>query len=217
MFFVLSIVDLLVLLFLSRLVTRSLSRLIHNTTHRLRLTVKIFSFLLLPGTLIHELSHLLVSRLLGVKTHAFVLTPVLEENTVRLGSISIEKTDPFRKTLIGIAPLLVGLALVVLLLWWVANRVEPAVWQILLVGYGIFQVSNTMFPSKADMTGAPQVVILLLGILIALLIIFGNGASFLIAIGSSTFFEQAVSYLTGVVGIDTVALTILHILLRLRR
>ena len=74
----------------------------------------LFFFLLLPGTIVHELSHLLAARLLGVGTGGISLTPKVVQNQVRLGAIRIKGTDIVRGSLIGVAPLLVGTGLVYL-------------------------------------------------------------------------------------------------------
>lgn len=217
MFIILSIIDFIVLFFLSRLITRALSRLIHRVTGRISLTVRIFSFVLLPGTFVHELSHYLVAHALGVRTFGFVLSPILEEGTVRLGSVSIQKTGPFRKTLVGLAPFLIGLFLLFSLLWWVSSDTGSPVWKILLVLYGVFQVSNTMFPSEADISGAPIFVILLVGALLAGLYFFDSSRVVLDSIVLLGFFEAAVFYLTWIIVIDVTSLGIIHGFLRIRR
>ncbi len=115
--------------------------------------LRLSAVVLLPGTIIHELSHWFVAELLGVKTGAIDYMPRFESEGMRMGSIQIAKTDPFRFTLIGLAPLVVGISFMV-----IAVHFLPApVWNhfswwptIPLISFTVL-VSNTMFSSKADL------------------------------------------------------------------
>lgn len=216
MFFFLSIFELFILYFFSRLITKSLSHLIHRKTRKVHLTVKIFSFLLLPGTFLHELAHYVVAHMLGVRTFDFVLLPKLEAQHVRLGSVTIAKTDIIRRTLIGIAPLLLGVTIIFVCIWWVLLAASHPLWLLLLLGVIIFQISNTMFPSKADISKMVAFFIVFLFLLVTLLLWLSNWAGTAYALGSLSYFQTAVSYFTIIIGIDIVALLLLQILLRIR-
>ena len=77
----------------------------------------LYSILVLPGTIIHELSHWIVAEVLGVRTGQISIFPDLETgaSTRRLGSVATAKSDPFRAFLIGIAPFISGLAILAVL------------------------------------------------------------------------------------------------------
>lgn len=213
MFLFFCIIDLAVLFFLSRLITRALSRLIHTKTRKLSLTVKIFSFLFLPGTFLHELAHYVIAHVVGVRIYDFVLMPKLEEDTVRLGSVSMAKSDLLRRTIIGIAPLVFGLGSIFFSLWWINMQPTYIYWQVALAGFFTFLISNTMFPSKADMKGtAPFFVILLCGI-IAAFVFFGNGTEAVYTFGSSKYFKTALYYFSIIIAVDIGVFSLLRILL----
>jgi hypothetical protein len=78
-------------------------------TRHINLAVTLFALLFLPGVLLHEASHFVVARLLGVRTRKFSLIPqVTVDAKLRLGYVETVKADVFRDTLIGAAPLLIG-------------------------------------------------------------------------------------------------------------
>jgi hypothetical protein len=134
-----------------------------------------YFWLLAPGVILHELSHWLLAKVLFVPTGDMALfSPSknrAQNNKVILGYVEIYKTDPLRQSLIGIAPLLIGIAA----LAFIANLLQfrygfsdgtqilhifqnlPAdllktVSQPinLLWLYLVFTISNGMLPSSAD-------------------------------------------------------------------
>jgi hypothetical protein len=130
-----------------------------------------FWVLFLPGTLLHELSHWLTAFLLGVKTGNFSLWPQMKKSgELQMGAVQVELSDPFRHSLIGLAPLIFGSIAVLLIgqgrlelghLGEALNSgdleiIGQAVFQILLVPdvwlwfYLIFAISNAMLPSASD-------------------------------------------------------------------
>jgi hypothetical protein len=156
-----------------------LERWIHQHLHGIGLlltgnqdaAVLLYALPLLPGVLLHELSHWLVAKLLGVKTARMSLLPKRQRGgRVQLGAVVVQKTDAVRASLIGVAPLVSG-SLVVLLIgqrildvsamggalrtenlgmifsaWLTALR-APDMW---LWVYLLFAVANAMLPSPAD-------------------------------------------------------------------
>ena len=56
------------LLFSQRVLTREIQAVLFLLTRRPRMSLGIFSALFFPGVLLHEASHLVTARLLGVKT-----------------------------------------------------------------------------------------------------------------------------------------------------
>jgi hypothetical protein len=131
----------------------------------------LYAAIFLPGVAVHEMSHWLMAKLLGVKTNKFSLWPQRQPNGVlRLGYVETGKVDFVREALIGIAPLLAGSAVVVLIgyerlgigplgiaiaqgkfdamIQGVAATVKSA--DVLIWLYLIFTVSNSMLPSESD-------------------------------------------------------------------
>jgi hypothetical protein len=131
----------------------------------------LYFVLLLPGILIHELSHWLAAKLLGVRTGKISLWPSRRRgNQMRMGSVRVARTDPFRASLIGVAPLISGSITILIIgqlilglgdLGEVLRNGEwGQVWESLLTYlqapdfwlwlYLIFAVSNAMLPSETD-------------------------------------------------------------------
>ena len=135
-------------------------------------TVAIWVFFLvfLPGILVHELSHWLAAKMLGVPTGRIVIWPQAKRNnTVWLGTIQVGRADPLRSSLIGLAPLVTGSLLVVLIgahlrldtladvlttgQWetgWAALSQSVGLPDFWLWVYLIFAIANRMLPSPAD-------------------------------------------------------------------
>jgi len=141
--------------------------------HRLirLLPLDLLFFLLLPGTLLHELSHLFTAEILQVPTGELSLRPHLDDDQIKLGSAQVGMTDPIRLTLIGTAPFVTGtlvlwLILVVGLGLDLAHLALPAFnyWHILFY-YLIFAIANTMFSSPSDLQAAALPIVLLLIVL----------------------------------------------------
>ncbi|MBN1995352.1 MAG: hypothetical protein JW953_21875 [Anaerolineae bacterium] len=130
----------------------------------------VFWVLFLPGTFLHELSHWLTAKLLRVKTGRFSLWPKQRRGQLQMGAVQVEVADPFRHSLIGLAPLIFGSIAILLIglgwlelggvgqaltggdlevMWQVISKVlgTPDVWLWL---YLIFAISNAMLPSASD-------------------------------------------------------------------
>lgn len=164
-------VSLLLFLAVQRLLFRELQAIFLLLTRRPSTAVGLFSLLLFPGVFLHELSHFLMARLLGVRTGRFSLIPkVLANGNVRLGYVETSATDPLRDTLIGAAPLISGMVVVSLLMieplgilpvasylinvdwntFWAEVHKLPARPDFWLWFYLAFAVSSTMLPSSSD-------------------------------------------------------------------
>ncbi len=132
-----------------------------------RAVAAVHFLLLLPGIVVHELSHWLAARLLGVRCGPISLGPQRKRGQqVRFGSVQIGRTDAVRESLIGLAPLVVGTGLVLVLARWgfgllPTAELRPALWPARLLRclqardawlwvYLIFAVANAMLPSASD-------------------------------------------------------------------
>src|SRR5512135_1604730 len=78
--------------------------------------VRLLFYLLLPGILLHEGSHYLVAKLLFVRTNGINIgVGRAKKKQISLGSVNIDRTDPVRESLIGVAPFIVGIGAIWLL------------------------------------------------------------------------------------------------------
>lgn len=172
--------------------------------------------LFLPGIVLHELSHWVAARLLGVRTGKVGLWPSrVREGWVRLGYVEIEETDAVRESLIGLAPLVSG-ALGVLLItahvvrlgqlgpsvqagdWlgvWAGLGGVPDLW---LWVYLIFATSNAMVPSPSDRR--PWLSLgLFLGVLAGM--VYAAGLSLPMPAGSAEWLARGLRYLAMALGV----------------
>jgi hypothetical protein len=135
-----------------------------------RAAVVIYYLLLLPGILLHELCHLVMARLLGLKVGKLSLGPKARGQYVQLGSVTVASGGVLRDSLVGMAPFLGGTAVLLAVGyrvfdvgalgeawlsggWRAVLGAVPSVWQVPDFGlwaYVIFAVSNAMMPSAAD-------------------------------------------------------------------
>ena len=136
--------------------------------------IELLSWVLLPGTIIHELSHMIISELLFVRTFRFSFKPTIIDNKVRIGSLEITQADPFRKTMIGLAPIFIGISVLSCGYFFylkeffqdpgqILHFSLPQVVLLMLVLYGFFIISLTMFSSKKDLESSiiPFIIIML--------------------------------------------------------
>ena len=161
----------LAFLVVQRWLHRELQAVFLLLTRRPVSALGLFSLLFFPGVLLHELSHFVMARLLGVRTGKLSLLPkVLANGNLRLGFVETAQTDPLRDTLIGAAPLISGMAVVSILglkplgilpltgmlfdpdwaTFWVEAAKLPARPDFWLWFYLAFTVSSTMLPSASD-------------------------------------------------------------------
>lgn len=97
------------LLLLQRSLHRETQAILLLITRRVDIALSMFSLLFFPGVLLHEGSHFLMARILGVRTGRFSLVPrPMENGDLQMGFVETESTDWLRDTLIGAAPLLTG-------------------------------------------------------------------------------------------------------------
>ena len=183
------------LLFLQRGLHREIQAVFLLLTRRTDLAIALFSLLFFPGVLLHEASHYLMAKILGVPTGKVSLIPQsMEGNRLRLGYVETGKTDLLRDALIGAAPLLSGGAFVAYV--GIFRLSLLAVWEALTAGnldatlaalsasvhapdfwlwfYLMVAVSSTMFPSQADRR-AWLPLALVLALIVGSALLFGAG------------------------------------------
>ena len=145
------------------------------------MAILINQIVFLPGVVLHEMSHLVVARLLGVPTMGFSVWPKKQsDGSLRLGYVHTKKVDFVRESLIGVAPLIFGCAAVAAIglklldlddvgiallrgdflngfinVLHVFRSADLFIW-----GYVLFALSNTMMPSSSDRRAWPVLGIL---------------------------------------------------------
>lgn len=163
LFLILFLSELVLLFFLSQLLTRLLSSVLLHLTRNNHVTIHTLSVIFLPGVIIHELAHMLAASLLFVPVGHIEFFPQIHGDYVKLGSVAIGRTDPLRRFVVGVAPVILGLTVITAAFFFYFSSFLPlpVFWKILLLLYLLFEVGNTMFSSRKDMEGAVAFLILL--------------------------------------------------------
>lgn len=121
---------------------------------------------------------MLIAEILGVRTGEFSFIPeIMEKNKIKAASLKVSRTGPVRQTIIGLAPVFVGLTIIFSLTNFVLQPLiqnpnlflnqELKFYLLDFISfYLIFIISNTMFSSKKDLEAAllPITFIILIGI-----------------------------------------------------
>lgn len=161
---------LLILAYLSNRVSNELQYLVYYGTGSKNMPVVILFLALLPGVFVHEASHWLTARLLGLKTGKFRVWPKRSGKYIGMGSVSVERGGTLLDSLVGMAPLIIGTFLIALIghrvfnayliseaildtrwqdglraMWIALNKPDGALW-----AYLLFAIGNAMFPSSSD-------------------------------------------------------------------
>jgi hypothetical protein len=165
------ILGLVALLFIQRSLHREIQAIFLIATRNPGITMGAFSLIFFPGVFLHELSHLLMAKLLGVRTGNFSLIPEpMPDGRLQLGYVEAAQADIFRDSLVGAAPLITGTMFVAfaavdrlhLVVMWDTLRMGQ--WSLFTLGlqtlpnipdfwiwlYLTFAVSSTMMPSESD-------------------------------------------------------------------
>jgi hypothetical protein len=221
------LVALVVFAFLQRSLHREIQAFFLILTRSPGVTQVIFAVIFFPGVLLHELSHFLTAKILGVQTGKFSLIPQAQpDGKLRLGYVETASGGFVRDALIGAAPLVTGSLFVayaaiyqihLLPLWdlmrsadwgafWTMLASIPKVPDFWLWFYLTFTISSTMMPSQSDRHAWLPLGLLIVG-LVAAAILAGAG-SWMLANLAPPFnqFLQALAMIFGLSGV-------LHILL----
>jgi hypothetical protein len=162
---------LVLLVFLQRFLHREIQAFFLILTRRPGLTETIFALIFLPGVFLHESSHFITAKLLGVQTGNFSLIPQAQPNgKLRLGYVEVTSGGFIRDALIGAAPLVTGSLFVAYVAIWhfhllpLWDFIRLSDWNGFWMGlatvlkatdfwlwfYLTFTVSSTMMPSASD-------------------------------------------------------------------
>ena len=158
--------ELSLLYFFSRWVTMGLFDLFLLMFRTRSVATAFILILEFPGTVVHELSHLFTAEILGVHTGKLRLEPEsIRGENITAGSVTIAESDPFRRYLIGLAPMFSGIIILTAISFFLPGLINSAFQQgipfyqnpqfyvLLATGYLLFAASNTMFPSPQDLNG----------------------------------------------------------------
>jgi len=175
-----------------RLAHYFMSSVLYLTQHE-GLAVAAYAIFILPGTLVHETSHWLIAKMVGVRTEGFDILPKLSnDGTIRLGAVGIRGGNLAQHALIGLAPMVVGSLLTVWLSYSLVDvdalgyALESGHWgavpevllaslrkpDALLALYLLFTISDAIFLSAPDREPVQQLG-LYLGLVLIPLYIFG--------------------------------------------
>ncbi|MBN1135590.1 MAG: hypothetical protein JXM73_03350 [Anaerolineae bacterium] len=224
---------LLLLLWVAHWITRRLHFLGMRWLNDPDLVLWVYFALILPGVVLHELSHFLTAWLLGVRASLPAIGPERSgsrrSGRVSLGSVRVAKADPLRYSLIGLAPLLAGATVIFLIGAHVLGVDEltgrgldgfwaglgdllrvPDVWLWL---YLIFAISNAMLPSESDMQPVRPVLIFLGIVAVVAVVVVGlpNVPPAIVA-GVSAFAAYLASAFALTLAVDAVFMLVIALL-----
>lgn len=225
---------LLPLLWVKGWITRSLQELSLRWAGDPGAAMVVYFVVVLPGVVVHELSHWLMALVLGVRVGKLSLGPVHKgrSSRVSLGSVRVGKVDPVRASLIGLAPLLGATAVILLIgnqvldvktlaaalaggdLAAIQDRLAalvrvPDFWLWL---YLIFAISNAMLPSESDMS-AVRPVLIFLGLAAAIILVVGGLPA--VPVGVVEAVGSVVGYLVSAFGLTLAADAVFMLLIAL--
>ncbi|HJX45601.1 MAG TPA: hypothetical protein VJ399_00305 [Patescibacteria group bacterium] len=186
--------ELIILYYLSRKLTNKIWIIFFKLTKSKKASTYFYSFLFLPGIIFHEISHFLAALFLLVPVGRINLNPTFEEDTkgnikeIKLGSVEIGKAGLIRGTLVGFAPFIFGITLILLGIGWVISKELLGNWTVVLISiYIIFEIGNTMFLSRSDLKTALELTLVVV-VLCLILYLFGIR----ISLDPQSFLSQSV-------------------------
>jgi hypothetical protein len=167
--FLLFIGELILIYFLAHSVLNYSFSLFRKFSFSDSVIIWLISFLYLPGTILHEISHYFFALILAMHPEEVSILPHIEKNHIRLGHVLYRKhsMDFIRPTIVGIAPFFGAIGL----LWVIQSfHLFPGNiwWQTVVFGYLILAITANMFSSKQDLVDLIYIFppFILIGILI---------------------------------------------------
>jgi len=206
------IFELIILYFLSRKLTNKIWLIFYKITRNKKASTYIYSVLFLPGIIFHELAHFLTALFLLVPVGKISLGPKFDEDErgnlkeIKLGSVAIGKAGLVRGTLIGFAPFIFGVLIILLTVDFIYSKNLLNNWTVVLVAiYIIFEIGNTMFLSRSDVKTALELTLVIVAFYL-ILYAFGVRLSFnpqgLLSQTVVDLFKSADKFLLVPIGVD---------------
>ena len=200
------------LLWADRWLHRRLQGVMYLLSDDEEIAIWLYAIILLPGVMLHEVSHALAAAVVGVKIGRINILPRRVGKRIQLGFVPVQQTDFIRASFIGAAPLLCGGLAVVVLGYKVFGAPEviaalaaqdwltavqglaaafqaPDAW---IWAYFVFAIGNTMLPSRSDVHAWPFIGFVAL-VFTFLVLLFGGSALLLDGLGQ--FLTVAVRWL----------------------
>ncbi len=218
----LSFILLILLYFISKRISSALYTIFLLISQNKHFTNILLALIFLPGTILHEMSHFLAATILRVPTGNLSVLPEEEkEGEIKAGKLELGKADPFRYSLIGLAPILTGLTVIFILGKNSGLELNSLFnFKITVMQLAVFFVSIvisvTMFSSRKDaeslIISGPIILLITLSLyLIGVRVILNQNLTE--AIGA--FFTSINKYLLFILILDWLLLIILHLMVNL--
>ena len=226
-----------VLLVVQRWIQTHLGGVALLLTGRSDRAVIVYAILMFPGVVLHELSHWIMAKLLGVRTGSLSLLPQVQpDGTVQLGYVTYYKGQnlgPIRESLVGGAPLLAGTAVILLIGFRVfsvsnltaaiqtgsvdaltlalTNLLETNDFLVWL--YLLFAIANAMLPSRSDRRAWPAFLLIMAVLTVA---VYGLGLQQLVVEGLAGPITDVFGYLglalSLAIGVDLIFMLLIYFL-----
>ncbi len=224
---------LLALAWASRTIGLLIQEIVYRLTGSGDMAMVILFLVYLPGIFIHELSHWLMAKVVGLKTGKFRVWPQKKGKYIGMGAVTVNRGGTVRDSLVGMAPLLTGSGLMTLIAGevfgadrlagvWAQGNALDVVTSIfdalaqqqdgLIWAWAIFAVANAMMPSASDRQPLKMLLLYLALVGIGYVLLDSSGQLFLqVAQWLAGPTRLLVSALILTLVIDGVILSILYI------
>lgn len=175
-----SVTELILIYLSSSQISKSIFSLIYALTSSKRIAITALTLLFFPGTIIHELSHFLVAKILFLSTGKVSLFPHLQGDSIKLGSVEVERADFVRSFFVGAAPFFGGFGVLIGVVWYIQSRgmMIPFISQqfitYIILGYIFFVIANSMFSSRKDFESMWKLLLIVLAIITLLFFVLGQ-------------------------------------------
>lgn len=162
----------LTLFFLSKFLIKEIYSFFYKITRSENFSTNALAFIFFPGVVVHEMSHYLAAVFLLVKTGRISLLPKREGDYVKLGSVSVAKSNIVKEFIIGASPLFIGITIILVIIYFVLQDLSGLnILKMIVSLYGIFILSNTMYASRKDFQAALPFLVSIITVGIVLVIL----------------------------------------------